>query len=58
VGTRYRITAQGPGVTPDVSWQGPALGSFSPGATDNRLEATELSILRALGDKSCLVGHD
>jgi hypothetical protein len=58
VGGEYRITAEGPGVTPDVSWEGPALGGYTPGATDSRLEADELSILHALGDRSCLIGHD
>ena len=26
----YRLTATGPGVTPDVSWQGPGLHPYDP----------------------------
>ncbi len=29
-GAAYRITARGPGVTPDVVWQGPGLRAFDP----------------------------
>ena len=57
VGTRYRITAQGPGVTPDITWEGAALGNYTPGDADRQLEANQLSILHALADKSCLAGH-
>ena len=28
IGDMYRITAVGPGVTPDVMWQGPALHAY------------------------------
>jgi hypothetical protein len=31
VGEQYRITAAGPGVTPDVMWQGPGLHPFNRG---------------------------
>ena len=31
-GTRYRATVIGPGVTPDVMWQGPAPGAFDAAA--------------------------
>jgi hypothetical protein len=31
-GERHRVTAMGPGVTPDVVWEGPALGSYDAGA--------------------------
>ncbi|MBD0329015.1 MAG: hypothetical protein ICV64_02790 [Thermoleophilia bacterium] len=30
-GKRYRITVIGPGVTPDVTWEQPALGAYDPG---------------------------
>ena len=30
VGTRYRITVNGPGVTPDILWQGPGFHDFDP----------------------------
>jgi hypothetical protein len=29
-GERHRVTVMGPGVTPDVQWEGAALGSFDP----------------------------
>jgi hypothetical protein len=58
VGTRYRITAQGPGVTPDVGWEGSALGGFQPLAADRQIEAAQLSILHTLADKPCLIGHN
>jgi hypothetical protein len=31
VGTHYRVTVEGPGVTPDVSWEGPDPGPWDPG---------------------------
>ena len=58
VGSRYRITAQGPGVTPDISWEGPALGAYGEDPTYRQIETDQLSILRSLADKSCLVGHN
>jgi hypothetical protein len=30
VGDEHRVTVMGPGVTPDVAWEGPALGPFDP----------------------------
>jgi hypothetical protein len=30
-GKRYRITVEGPGVTPDVQWEAPGLHDFNPG---------------------------
>lgn len=47
-GTRYRATAEGPGVTPDVMWQGTAPGAFDP--TE---EAQLNSVLTSLDDPSC-----
>ncbi len=47
-GKAYRITARGPGVTPIVSWQTQALGSFDARA-DRRLNTVE----RSLGDRKC-----
>jgi hypothetical protein len=32
VGERHRVTAMGPGVTPDVVWEGPRLGPYDPEA--------------------------
>lgn len=31
-GKRYRVTVMGPGVTPDVQWEGPGLGAYDPAA--------------------------
>jgi hypothetical protein len=28
-GQRYRITVEGPGVTPDIKWEGPGLPNFN-----------------------------
>jgi hypothetical protein len=49
-GERHRVTAMGPGVTPVVMWEGPALGSYDPGADRvfNELFETILG-----SDKSC-----
>jgi hypothetical protein len=58
-GDQYRITAAGPGVTPDVMWQGQGLHDFSGNATDRAYQAsmttTLLSILN--GDRLCRSGH-
>jgi len=32
VGKRHRVTVMGPGVTPDLQWEGAALGSYDPNA--------------------------
>jgi hypothetical protein len=49
-GQRHRVTAMGPGVTPDVEWEGAALGSYDPDADRafNSLFDTILS-----GDSAC-----
>ncbi len=49
-GTRYRATIIGPGVTPDVYWEGPA-----PGAYDPTLEQQALTVERSLfaDDRAC-----
>jgi len=49
-GTRYRATAIGPGVTPDVMWQSPALGAY-----DAALDRQLADVLRAtvVGDPLC-----
>lgn len=51
-GTRYRATAIGPGVTPDVVWQGPAPGAYDPrrDAAANEQQRHELA-----GDRRCVV---
>jgi hypothetical protein len=47
-GTQYRATAEGPGVAPDVMWQGAA-----PGPYDKTADAAANDQIKALGDKSC-----
>jgi len=49
-GTRYRATAIGPGVTPDVMWQSAALGDYNP-----TLDRQLADVLRAtlVGDPLC-----
>ena len=47
-GTKYRATVEGPGVTPDVTWEGAA-----PGAYDKGLDAQANDAIAALGDKQC-----
>ena len=47
-GVRYRATIQGPGVTPDVMWEGVPLGAYDK-AADETLNAT----IAALNDTLC-----
>jgi hypothetical protein len=47
-GTEYRATVEGPGVTPDVMWQGAA-----PGTYDKALDVQANDAIAALGDKQC-----
>jgi hypothetical protein len=49
-GTAYRITAIGPGVTPDVEWEGTLPGAYSKEA-DQQADAAMTSLLK--GDKLC-----
>lgn len=50
-GIKYRAIVEGPGVTPDVMWQGAAPGPFN--AT---IEAADNVQLKTLGDPQCTVG--
>jgi hypothetical protein len=47
-GTRYRATVIGPGVTPDVFWEGAA-----PGTYDKSADAIANGAIAQLGDKLC-----
>jgi hypothetical protein len=49
-GTKYRATAEGPGVTPDVMWEANDIGGFDP-ATQHQLRGLE----RSWGDPKCRV---
>lgn len=47
-GTRYRATIVGPGVTPDLYWEG-----ASPGPYDKAADAVANQAIAALGDTLC-----
>jgi hypothetical protein len=47
-GTQYRATVQGPGVTPDVMWQG-----ASPGTYDKALDLEKNGLISQLHDRQC-----
>jgi hypothetical protein len=47
-GTKYRATVEGPGVTPDVMWQGD-----SPGTYDKAADLTANDAIAQLGDRQC-----
>ncbi|MFL5922105.1 MAG: hypothetical protein ACJ75D_12450 [Gaiellaceae bacterium] len=54
IGEQYRITAPGPGVTPDVMWQGPGLHPFNRGNTadvalESQMNSTRESIRGGYG---------
>jgi hypothetical protein len=48
MGVKYRATIQGPGVTPDVMWEG-----VPPGPYDKAVDAEANAAIAALGDKLC-----
>jgi hypothetical protein len=47
-GTQYRATVEGPGVAPDVMWQG-----ASPGTYDKSLDLEKNDAIAQLGDRQC-----
>ena len=47
-GTQYRATVEGPGVTPDVMWQG-----TSPGTYDKAADLLKNDAIAQLGDRQC-----
>ena len=51
-GTRYRATVIGPGVVPDVMWQGAAPGAFDP-AQDGEANAAQRMLFA--GDRLCKI---
>ena len=59
-GERYRITVIGPGVTPDVTWEGHGLHDFRPGNPDDAGYETRMNALLAqvtAGDRFCPTQH-
>jgi len=47
-GTKYRATAKGPGVTPDVMWAAGDIGRYRAG-----VQATQQALERSYGDPKC-----
>ena len=47
-GTKYRATVEGPGVTPDVMWQGDPAGPY-----DKALDLQKNALITELGDRQC-----
>jgi hypothetical protein len=47
-GERYRATVEGPGVTPDVMWQGTPAGAY-----DQALDLEKNALITQLGDRQC-----
>ncbi len=59
-GSRYRITVPGPGVTPDVEWEGDALGPFDPrneAQVGYERQMNALLDQLSAGDKFCPTQH-
>jgi len=57
-GDQYRLTASGPGVTPNVALVVPGLHPYDPrNPADVQYESQQTQVLRSLGDRSCLAGH-
>jgi hypothetical protein len=51
-GARYRVTMTGPGVTPDVMWEGPSLGPWDPSDPGKVAhEAAMNALMASLGDR-------
>jgi hypothetical protein len=47
-GTKYRATVEGPGVTPDIMWEG-----LAPGPYDKQADLLANQQITALGDRQC-----
>jgi hypothetical protein len=54
IGTQYRLTASGTGVTPNISVTIPSIGAYDASKAEQRKAADDL--LRSWGDKSCSAG--
>ena len=59
VGEQYRLTAAGPGVTPDVMWQGPGLHPYNRGnPSDVALESAMNAERESIRGSYAKCGHD
>ena len=57
-GEKYRLFAEGPGVTPDVAKVVLAVGAYNPRNPDDvTLEEQESAVQLSYGDKACLAGR-
>ena len=57
-GEKYRLFAEGPGVTPDVATTVAAVGPYNARNPDDvALQAEQSALLLSYGDKSCGAGH-
>ncbi len=55
-GRRYRLAVSGPGVTPDVAWEGLGLHDFDPASESDRAHEAQMNELQqalATGSKPC-----
>jgi len=58
VGSKYRLIAIGPGVEPNVEADVGGLHAFDENnPADVQYEQQQVSILKTIGDKSCMAGH-
>ena len=54
IGKRYRIMVMGPGVTPDIGWEGPGLHAYNPRNPDDvAYEQAGNAILDSYRDRLC-----
>jgi hypothetical protein len=57
-GSRNRLTAEGPGVTPNVQVEINGLHPYNPhNPTDVTYQAAQTALLKSFHDRSCLAGH-
>jgi hypothetical protein len=55
---RYRLTAHGPGVAPDVGWEGPGIGAYDAADPQARqLQASATALFQSWGEQRCLAGR-
>jgi hypothetical protein len=58
LGTKYRLIALGPGVEPNVEADVGGLHPYDAGnQSDVQYQQQQLSIIKTIGDKTCLAGH-